>query len=62
MLSGAEDLTFDIVLLVGDAPIADASPLGRYLLPTFEKDESLSQNVAKVVKMGYTIKWWAGLE
>jgi hypothetical protein len=29
---------------------------------TFEKDDSLSQNVVKVVRMGYTIKWRAGLD
>jgi hypothetical protein len=49
----SEDLTFGIVSLVAAAPIADASPLGRYLLLTFERDESLSQNVVKVVRMGY---------
>jgi hypothetical protein len=55
-------LTFGIVSLVAAAPIADASPSGRYLLLTFEKDESLSQNVVKVVRMGYTIKRRAGLD
>jgi hypothetical protein len=48
------------VSLIAAALIADASLLGRYLLLTFEKDDSLSQNVVKVVRMGYTIKWRAG--